>query len=221
MTAATDVEAVFTFSNGAGRLVATDFTHPNAPNGNLSAGQTASFQEILPTADPTFPAFTTYSIVTQSLSAPHPAPTFSRRPGAATAIGVGANGAIWITGTNPTAGGYGIYRWNGTGWSLVAGGAVSIAVDPSGNPWVINSAHQIYHRVGSGWAKYPGSATSIGVGANGAIWITGTNPTAGGLGIYCWYGSAWTPVAGGAVTIAVGRTGNPWIINSAHQVYST
>jgi hypothetical protein len=219
LTAASDVEAVFTFYNAAGRTVATDFTDVNTSNGNLSGGQTASFEETLFTGDPTFPAFTTYSIVTQSLSTPHPAPTFSPRPGAATSIAVGANNSVWVVGTNPAPGGYGIYRWTGTGWNPVAGGAVSIAVDPGGNPWVINSAHQIYHRVGNGWARYPGAATSIGVGANGSVWITGTNPTPGGYGIYRWTGTRWNPVAGGAVSIAVDPGGNPWVVNSAHQIY--
>jgi hypothetical protein len=66
-----------------------------------------------------------------------------RYPGAAVDIGVG-NGAVWVVGTNPTSGGYGIYRWNGNGWTAFSGGAVGIAVGNDGLPWVINSAHQIY-----------------------------------------------------------------------------
>lgn len=66
------------------------------------------------------------------------------RPGAATDISVGANGSVWVIGTKTVAGGHAIYRWNGTGWTAAAGGAVTIAVDPSGHPWVTNSSHQIY-----------------------------------------------------------------------------
>jgi hypothetical protein len=66
-------------------------------------------------------------------------------PGYATDISVGWNGSVWIVGTNQVPGGYGIYRWGGTSWLPQPGGAVKVAVDPSGNhPWVINSANQIY-----------------------------------------------------------------------------
>jgi hypothetical protein len=71
-------------------------------------------------------------------------PPFTFRHGAASGISVGAHGSVWVIGTDAVAGGYRIYRWNGAGWTAVSGGAVSIAVDPSGDPWVINSAHQIY-----------------------------------------------------------------------------
>jgi hypothetical protein len=59
---------------------------------------------------------------------------FRLLPGSATDIAVGANGAVWVVGTNPTIGGYGIYRWNGDGWTRLPGGAVAIAVDATGNP---------------------------------------------------------------------------------------
>jgi hypothetical protein len=65
-------------------------------------------------------------------------------PGSGTDIGVGANGAAWVTGTDPVGGGFGIFAWTGRAWAQVPGGAIRIAVDPRGNPWVVNSAHQIY-----------------------------------------------------------------------------
>ncbi|WP_422774410.1 hypothetical protein ACN28C_17020 [Plantactinospora sp. WMMC1484] len=38
-------------------------------------------------------------------------------PGAATAIDIGADGSVWVTGTVQIDGyGFGIYRWNGSGW---------------------------------------------------------------------------------------------------------
>ena len=168
---------------------------------------------------------------------PAPFPTFTLRPGAATDIGVGANGSVWIVGTNPVAGGYGIYRWTGSGWTPVPGGATRIAVDPSGNPWVVNSAGQIYNWVGNpwvvnsagqiynwvgnDWVVHSGAATDIGVGADGSVWIVGTNPVAGGYGIYTWTGPGLVPVPGGAVVISVGPSGNPWVVNSAGQIYSS
>jgi hypothetical protein len=96
-----------------------------------------------------------------------------------------------------------------------------VAVDPAGNPWVINTAHQIFHCSGHGWLRYPGAATDIAVGANRAVWVVETSPTAGGARIYRWTGRTWTAALGGAVTVAVDPGGNPWVINAAHQIYSS
>ena len=150
---------------------------------------------------------------------PPPPPFFTVRPGFGTDIAVGANGSVWVVGTNPVPGGYGIYQWNAKTWTPLAGGAVTIAVDPAGNPWITNSAHHIFHHSSAGWTAYPGSATDIAVGANGSVWVVGTNPVPGGYGIYQWNANTWTPLAGGAVTIAVDPAGNPWITNSAHHIF--
>jgi hypothetical protein len=146
-------------------------------------------------------------------------PVFTVRPASATAIAIGANGAVWILGATPLASNFGIYHWNGSTWVAVSGGAVRIAVDAGGNPWVVNAVHQIFHRSGSGWAPAPGLATDFGVGANGSLWIIGTNRVSGGFGIYHWNGRAWIAVPGGAVRIAVDPLGNPWVLNTAHQIF--
>jgi hypothetical protein len=147
-------------------------------------------------------------------------PKFTLRPGLATSISVGRNGSVWSLGANPVSGNYPIYHWNGIGWNAVAGAAVRIAVDPAGNPWIVNSAHHIYHWNGKTWIAYPGTATDIGVGANGALWILGANPAgAGNYSIYHWNGKTWAAVAGAAIRIAVDPAGNPWIVNSAHHIY--
>ena len=59
---------------------------------------------------------------------------FRSEPGAATKISEGADGSVWVIGTNAVPGGYGIYRWNGSGWAREPGGAVAIAVAPDGTP---------------------------------------------------------------------------------------
>jgi hypothetical protein len=149
------------------------------------------------------------------------APFFTLRPGLGVDVGVGSNGSVWVVGTNPVPGGYGIYRWTGSGWSSVPGGALRIAVDPSGNPWVVNSVGQIYHWSGNNWSLFPRSAVDIGIGANGSVWVVGTNPVPGGYGIYRWTSSGWVTVLGGAVGISVGPSGNPWVVNSADHIYSS
>jgi hypothetical protein len=150
---------------------------------------------------------------------PPSGPGFRLRSGAANDVGVGANGSVWVVGVNAVPGGFGIWQWTGGGWAPVPGGAVAIAVDPRGNPWVVNSAHQIFHWTGPSWARLPGGANDVGVGANGTAWAVGTNPVPGGLGVWLWTGRGWAPVAGGAERIAVDPRGKPWVVNSFHQIF--
>ena len=107
----------------------------------------------------------------------HPGPDdtfngFTLEPGAGTAISEGADGIVWVLGTAVVPGGHPIYKWNGTTWTRQAGGAVTIAVDPTGNPWIINNANKIYHWNGTAWTVEPGAATAISVGADGTPWVT-------------------------------------------------
>ena len=62
-----------------------------------------------------------------------------RMLGAARDIGVGANGAVWVIGTDS-----GTYRWNGRGWPTVPGAAVGISVGRAGKPWVVTAGRVIF-----------------------------------------------------------------------------
>jgi hypothetical protein len=140
-------------------------------------------------------------------------------PGAGTDLSVGANGAAWVIGTNPVPSGYGIFQWTSAGWASVAGGAVRVAVDPSGQPWVVNSYGQIFRRTGTSWQLLPGLATDIGIGADGTAWVIGTNTVSGGHGIYRWSGTTWNFIGGGAIRVAVDPHGSAWVINDAGSIY--
>jgi hypothetical protein len=131
-------------------------------------------------------------------------------------IAVGKNGSVWATGTNGN-----IYRWNGSSWQTMPGGASRIAVDPSGNAWVVNSAGYIYKYTPSnnGWELKPGLASDIGIGADGSVWVIGRNTVPGGYDIYKWNGSNWSMVPGGALRIAVDPTGNAWVVNNSGTVF--
>jgi hypothetical protein len=141
--------------------------------------------------------------------------------GTATDIGIGADGSVWIVGTKPRFGGYGIYRWDGRNWEIVSDdGAVRIDVDPQGNPWIVNDNGNIYRRVGNRWEQLPGTATDIGIGADGSVWIVGTKPRFGGYGIYRWDGRNWEIVSDdGAVQISVDNRGTPWVVDSEDYIY--
>jgi len=101
-------------------------------------------------------------------------------PGRAKDIGVGANGQMWVIGTNSEGGGYGIYRWTGKSYNKIPGSAVRISVDKDGNAWAANKAKQIYYYNGTRWLRQPGAAVDIGCGADGTHWAIGGN----GKGIY-------------------------------------
>jgi len=73
---------------------------------------------------------------------------WSKMPGGGKDISVGADGSVWLTGGTKVgnADDYSIFKWNGSNWSQVDGGAVAIAVCKNGIPYVINSKGEIYHK---------------------------------------------------------------------------
>ena len=144
---------------------------------------------------------------------------WEKLPGAATDIDVGPDGSVWVIGTDPMPGGFGIHRWNGTTWINVPGGATRIAVGPGGVPWVVNSGGSIFRRNGDGWQILPGAATDIDVGPEGTAWVLGVGAVPGGFGIYRWDGATWINVPGGATRIAVGPGGIPWVVNSGGTIF--
>ena len=95
------------------------------------------------------------------------------------------------------------------------GGANRIDVDPQGNAWTVNGAHEIWRYTGSGWVKMPGAALDIGIGSNGAVFVVGT---AGD--VYKWNGSSWDSRGGSnGVSITVSSQGVPIVVTSTHEVY--
>jgi hypothetical protein len=130
-------------------------------------------------------------------------------------VGVGADGAIWIIGDDAEAGGYGIHRRTASArWKKVAGAAMRISVDPSGNPWVVNNTSNIFRYDGQRFVQLPGAATDIGVGADGAAWIIGTDG-----GIYRWEGANWAKKTGGAAQVAAGAAGAVWVVNAGGAIF--
>jgi peptidoglycan hydrolase-like protein with peptidoglycan-binding domain len=158
-------------------------------------------------------------------------------PGLGKDIAIGRNGVVGLIGFGLVggAGDRSIHRWNGSDWDWVSGGAVRIAVGPSGDPWVVNSAGEIYRGDFAGnWELLPGRARDIGIGEGNYAWIIGTDSTPGGSSIFIWNeqtgsgsgGSGiptrrdWVRVPGGAHGITVGYRGKPWVTNNLFEVYT-
>jgi hypothetical protein len=141
------------------------------------------------------------------------------RPGSARHIAVGPGG-VFAIGNDTKAGGYGIHRFDGNGWQELGGGAVRVAVDHIGAPWVVNDAGTVFKRVGAQWQAVEGSARDIACGADGSIWAIGRTPAAGGYHILCHTGRGWSAIDGGAVRIAVAPDGAPWVLNDRSEIFA-
>ena len=171
-----------------------------------------------------------------------------RIPGRARDIGIGADGSVWIIGaqagilTNSAmwgsgsevdgsvrgylaaalSGGDAVYRWNGSGWDRVEGSGVRIAVDPTGNAWIINRTAEIFQFVAGSWRRLPGSAIDIGIGAEGSVWVVGSEVSSSGQGnsVFRWNGvDGWRWVPGAALSVSVGRDGEAWIADKAQRIF--
>jgi hypothetical protein len=119
---------------------------------------------------------------------------------------------VWVIGTDMSP-----YKWNGSNWSKISGGAVLISVDPSGNPWIVNAANQIWRYDGANWALLPGAARDIGVGADGTVYVVGMGAVAGNSQVYRWVPSAnnWTPESNVmGFSVAGGPSGTAYVARS-------
>ncbi len=141
---------------------------------------------------------------------------FSEVAGNAKEIATGADGSVWIIGTDPVGanGDFGIYKWDGSTWQNQGGGAAHIAVAPNGVAWIVNSIGEIFRREGATWAHMPGAGKDIAAGSDGSIYVIG-----GDSGIYKWDNTTWQNYGGQATNIAGGHNGNPWVVNSEHQIF--
>ncbi len=64
--------------------------------------------------------------------------------GGAKDIGIGADGKVYIIGTDTLNGGYGTFTWTGNSWNKFSGAGIKIAGDLNGKPWLINSYNVIF-----------------------------------------------------------------------------
>jgi hypothetical protein len=158
----------------------------------------------------TISAWCTVALVLLSQAAPA---YWEQMPGAARAIAMGANGAVWAIGMDRQAGGYGVYRWDGARFQQVPGIAgVRLAVDPRGNPWVVDSFSNVRRWTGRSWENLPGWGKDVAAGANGSLWSVGLEG-----GLYEFRGQRFEKVFPGRFErVAVTPNGVPWAVNEGH-----
>lgn len=95
---------------------------------------------------------------------------FEQKLGTARDIAVGGDDSVWIIGTKAASGGYQILYKQGQEWIPIDGAAVRIAVDPQGNPWVVNDLGVVYRRENNAWKKIDGIlAKGIAIGRDGKV----------------------------------------------------
>ncbi len=143
-------------------------------------------------------------------------------PGRAKDIASGG-GQVFVIGTAPVPGGFSIHRWEeGNIWSRMPGGAVRIAADRDGVPFVVNDQGAIFVWNMDRWDRLPGLARDIGCGRD-LVYVIGVNSVPGGHGIYRMTPQTgyqnWHPVNGGGERIAVDADGSPWVVNDLGQIF--
>ncbi len=107
---------------------------------------------------------------------------WEKMPGTAYDIGAGGN-KVWILGSS-----YIPAYWNGTGWTPLTGAPTNparIAVDPSGNPWIVRGG-AVHRWNGTAWQQVPGGAAlrDISVGGDGTAYAVGLPSGSGGGQVY-------------------------------------
>ncbi len=76
--------------------------------------------------------------------------TFQPVTGLAQDIAIGANGAVWVLGTNGSP-----YRWTGTAWDMGPGLGTQITIASDGSPWVVTGAGTLFRGATGGQGAPP------------------------------------------------------------------
>ena len=148
-----------------------------------------------------------------------------RRSGRAEGIEVGADGTVWVVGTNKMSGGFGIWRRADGIWKPINSnsngaktwrGAVRLAVGPTGLACFVRNNGAI----GCFTSDYKvrrmkGIGKDIAIGADGSMFVLGGKAHVdGGWSVWKWQAAKWVKVPGRSGTrIAADPQGNPWIVD--------
>lgn len=131
-------------------------------------------------------------------------------PGQALDIEAGVSGKVWMVGHDGSRRRNNIYYWSKGAWRQVKGEAMRIAVDPLGNPWIIDRRTDIYRWQGGRFKRVYGSARDIAIGPGGQVWIIG-GPRKDGT--WLWNGTGWRRKGRSGQGLAVDAQGQAWVVD--------
>ena len=141
-------------------------------------------------------------------------------------IALGQYGEIYALGCKSTRAGYIVMRYReNLGWKRMKGGGVAIAVDSSGDPWVINKRKSLF-KWNDGEKKWEfmglKQVREVASGPEGMVYVLAGPRLRDGSGyrMYRWAGDdLWYPIPGqGAIQVAVGKFGRPYIVDGQGRI---
>ncbi|MCI0429009.1 MAG: hypothetical protein L0210_00495 [Rhodospirillales bacterium] len=142
-------------------------------------------------------------------------------PGGAHDIALSGDGTLWVVGTDPVPGGFGLWRWTGA-WERLPEpfAATRIAGGMARDAWVVNDAQEIWHVSGDNAERFPGGANDIAMGGDGTLWVVGTDAVPGGFGLWRWTGT-WErlPKPFAATRITAGPAQDVWVVNDLQEIW--
>ncbi len=145
----------------------------------------------------------------------HNGTSWGRVVGAARDIGIGADGSVWVVGTQAAQGGFQLFKWNNGNWQLVPGGAVRIDVDAHGNAWGIGNDGIVRRYTGTAWQPVPGvQARDIGIGGDGSVFVAAEDRS-----VLRWNGQAWLKRDGKLAELTVDAQGVPFGSSDNQQIW--
>ncbi|GAB6052865.1 hypothetical protein JCM17960_16850 [Magnetospira thiophila] len=112
-----------------------------------------------------------------------------------------------------------IHKWNPlrSEWRKISGDAWRLALDASGNPWVVTGQGHIRSYDGEKWTSYPGMAVDVAIGGNGTAVIADAE---GQVRVWSPQSHKWTLEPGVVDVSAVAATpnGKPWALSTGGRI---
>jgi hypothetical protein len=164
-------------------------------------------------------------------------PSYQFVPGEANDIAVGGDGSVWAVGTNAIEqGGFGVFKKTSSGWQEIdlksitryskPIGAIRIAVDPDGNPWIVTADQYTFRRIKNKWENMNlDPVEDIGIGSSGTVWVIYKGQ---GYKPYAFVGNKWVnyyfkdlpcDTRQNCSRISVNADGNIFVVDKEQSLY--
>jgi hypothetical protein len=149
---------------------------------------------------------------------------FGQLPGRGSQLAISASNTIFHVTTIPVTkngvfNGWEISQWSANGWQPFDNreGAICVALERNGTPWIVNSFGNIFRWSGQSWSGIPQRVSHLSIGANDTV--IGVDPDETGA-LLRWNGSFWNRYPRtGATKVAVSPSGAPWHLNRYGQLF--